>query len=151
MDSNRDPNPQRVWVFFYGTFMSARILREHGIDCESTTPAALAGYRLEINPRANLLPDLGHICYGGIAHIPKSDLDELYRSLHERFGLDYRPTTRMRTATKLTGGDQLVLVYVCEEMSPTPADPAYIDEMLRCCEELALPDSCAQIIESFRP
>jgi len=32
-----------VWVFFYGTFMCARILRHHGLNCDATFPAKVAG------------------------------------------------------------------------------------------------------------
>ncbi len=32
---------EKVWVLFYGTFMSARILREYGIECEETIPASV--------------------------------------------------------------------------------------------------------------
>ncbi len=32
---------EKVWVLFYGTFMSARILGEYGIECEETIPASV--------------------------------------------------------------------------------------------------------------
>ena len=43
-----------VWVFFYGTFMSTKILQEYGINCAVTIPAELNGYELAIRPRVNL-------------------------------------------------------------------------------------------------
>jgi hypothetical protein len=55
-----------VWVFFYGTFMSAKVLRRHGIACEVTYSAKLTGYSLSIRPRVNLTKKTEKNVYGGM-------------------------------------------------------------------------------------
>ena len=68
-------NPMhRTAVFFYGTFMSSRVLKEHGIECDLTLPAKLSGYRLSIRPRVNLHPQPDEAVYGGLAEVTHAEL-----------------------------------------------------------------------------
>ncbi|MCH8979653.1 MAG: gamma-glutamylcyclotransferase [Armatimonadetes bacterium] len=91
-----------MWVFFYGTFMSARVLREHGVDCESTVPAVLNGHRLTISPRANLVADPGAVAYGGLALLRDEETDSLYKGLEDDYSLVYKPQS---VVTKTFEGD----------------------------------------------
>jgi hypothetical protein len=71
----------KVWVFFYGTFMSARILKEHGICCDKTFSAKLSGYSLSIQPRVNLIKNQEATSFGGLALIEQEELANLYESV----------------------------------------------------------------------
>ena len=79
-----------VPVFFYGTFMSARVLRSLGVRCEETVPCALRGYRLEIGVRADLVADPGAVVYGGLADVDDDEVAGLYSRLLESSGLEDR-------------------------------------------------------------
>jgi hypothetical protein len=46
---------KRVWIFFYGTFMDASVLKGQGINSPAVIPARISGYELYIRPRVNLL------------------------------------------------------------------------------------------------
>jgi|GEM_PF-6691769 len=70
---------QTVSVFSYGTFMSARILKEFGIACVATIPAKLEGFELTICPRVNLKGNKSPVAYAAIAD---SYLKGLIRFIH---------------------------------------------------------------------
>lgn len=129
--------------------MSARILREHGIDCESTVPAALNGYRLTISPRANLAADPGAVAYGGLALLRDEETDSLYKGLEVDYSLVYRP--RSVVTKTLEGNDHVALCYFCSEMEPAQAEQTYIEEMVRCNEELGVPAEHVEHVRSFGP
>ena len=44
----------RVWVFFYGTFMSRDVLINHGVTPTNVVPGKLSGFELYIRPRGNI-------------------------------------------------------------------------------------------------
>ena len=45
----------RVWVFFYGTFMSRDVLINHGVTPTNVVPGKLSGFELYIRPRGNIV------------------------------------------------------------------------------------------------
>ncbi len=73
----------KIWVFFYGTFMSAKVLKQHGIDCEKTYPAKISGYSLMIKPRVNLVKSIEANVFGGLALVEHNELENLYRTVKE--------------------------------------------------------------------
>ena len=148
MTKAQDTDPARVRVFFYGTFMSTRVLREHGIECDSTVPAVLHGFKLTISSRANLEEDASSKAYGGLADIKESEIDSLYEGLLDESSLVYRPRTVL--AETLAGEESEAVCYFCDDMSPGTADPKYVEEMVACCKELGLPDDYIQHVSSFR-
>ena len=149
MDVGQTHARSRVWVFFYGTFMSARVLREHGVDCESTVPAVLNGHRLTISPRANLVADPGAVAYGGLALLRDEETDSLYKGLEDDYSLVYKPQS---VVTKtFEGDDRAALCYFCTEMEPVQAEQTYVEEMVSCSEELGLPADHVEHVRSFGP
>lgn len=77
----------KVWVFFYGTFMSAKILRQYGLDCEKSYPAKISGYSLTIRPRVNLLKRSESTSYGGLALVKHSELASLYQEFKKHLAM----------------------------------------------------------------
>ena len=147
MTKAQDTDPTRVWVFFYGTFMSTRVLRGYGTECERTTPARLRGYRLTISPRANLTADTSSTAYGGLAFVTQSEIDSLYEGLVDEFSLLYKP--RRLVVETLDGKDVEALCYLCDDKRPVPPDPKYVEEMVKCCEELGLPGEYIASVTAF--
>ncbi|BHH82363.1 gamma-glutamylcyclotransferase family protein [Desulforhopalus sp. 52FAK] len=137
-----------VWVFFYGTFMSARILKQHGINCEKTYPAKVSGYSLSIKPRVNLERSAEHNCYGGLALVRHNELTELYTKVHQTFGQAYYPYPVM--AEMDNGLFRQALCFISEEFDFGDPEPDYINEMNQCANEMNAPRSYILHIESFR-
>ena len=69
---------KKVWVFFYGTFMSSSVLARNGIKCKKTHPAKISNYQLEIKPKVNLVKKENSISYGGLALVKSKQLKKLY-------------------------------------------------------------------------
>lgn len=138
----------KTWVFFYGTFMSARILREHGLVCDTTFPAKLSGYSLSIQPRVNLVKNPRATSYGGLALIEQEELVHLYDGVQKKYGHTYYPYPVL--AEMSDGLLRLALCYVSEEFSCGNPESTYIDELVQCAREMNAPESYILHIESFR-
>ncbi len=138
---------ENVWVFFYGTFMSAKILREYGINCEATIPAKLNGYELSIRPRVNLKKNDSCVSYGGLAHISHQDISRLYSDLNDKFGITYYPYPVI--AELADGGLKPALCYISFDIRDSLADPDYVNELARCATELEAPEAYIRHIKSF--
>lgn len=137
----------RTTVFFYGTFMSSRVLREHGIQCDQTLPAKLSGYRLSIRPRVNLHQHSDSDAYGGLAEVSHAELASLYDGLRTNLGINYHP---FPVLAQLTNGTfQPALCYLSFNIPDAPPDPAYVRELAECAQELSAPESYISHIHSF--
>jgi len=142
------PNPMhRTAVFFYGTFMSSRVLKEHGIACDLTLPAKLSGYRLSIRPRVNLHPQPDEAVYGGLAEVTHAELASLYDGLRTTFGINYHPFPVL--AQLSNGHFQPALCYLSFDIPDAPPDSSYVRELAECAEQLSAPDSYIRHILSF--
>ena len=138
----------RVWVFFYGTFMSAKILRQHGLSCNKTYPAKVSGYALEIRPRVNLINNSASNSYGGLALIDHIELKNLYQNVRETFNINYWPYPVF--AETQDGLIRQALCFTSEPFNLGDPDSSYIDEMKECAREMLAPESYILHIESFR-
>lgn len=137
----------RTTVFFYGTFMSSRVLKEYGISCDVTVPAKLSGYRLSIRPRVNLHPQPDADAYGGLAEVTHAELASLYDGLRTTFGIHYHP---FPVLAQLTNGTfQPALCYLSSDIPDAAPDPAYVRELAECARELSAPESYIRHILSF--
>ncbi len=136
-----------VWVFFYGTFMSARILREYGVDCEVPIPARLEGYELFIRSRANLRKSESSVAYGSLAQVSHQDLALLYGDLVDTFGITYDPYPVI--AELADGSSRPALTYISLDLQDAPPDPEYVGAMARCAAELEAPEAYIDHIKSF--
>ncbi len=138
---------ENVWVFFYGTFMSAKILREHGINCEATIPAKLSGYELSIRPRVNLKKNESCISYGGLANISHQNISRLYGDLDDKFGISYYPYPVI--AELADGSLKPALCYISFDIQDSLAAPDYVNALARCATELEAPEAYIGYIKSF--
>lgn len=138
---------QRTTVFFYGTFMSSRALKEHGIQCGRTLPAKVSGYRLSIRPRVNLHPQPDADAYGGLAEVTHAELASLYDGLRTSFGINYHPFPLLAQITN--GTIQPALCYLSSDIPDAAPDPAYVRELAECAKELSAPESYIRHILSF--
>jgi gamma-glutamyl AIG2-like cyclotransferase len=137
----------RVWVFFYGAFMSAHLLNEHGVTPASLLPARLNGFELCIRPRGNLVRADRSCVYGVLAAVTHDDLEKLYSHLEESFGLKYFYEPVLAEA--LDGTLTPALCYIAQDMGDRPAEPEYVAQLAACVREAGLPEWYAEFVESF--
>ena len=139
----------RVWVFFYGAFMSPRVLSEYGVTPGRIVPARLNGFELSIRPRGNLVRSERFCAYGVITDVTHEDLARLYSDLEERFGLKYLPEPVLAEA--LDGSVRPVLCYIAPHMDDAPPTSDYIGQLAEAVRAAGLPEWYAEFVESFGP
>ena len=140
---------QRVWVFFYGTFMDVGVLAEYGVSARTAVAAKVGGFALTIRPRVNLVASDGSWVYGGLVEVTHEDLGQLYRGLEQQYGLTYLPEAVL--AETLDGWVRSAMCYVAAHMAAGAADPGYIQQLAACVRALGLPEWYARHVESFGP
>lgn len=127
--------PGRSDVFFYGLYMDARVLREHGVQPNEPRRACADGQALRIGRRATLVASEGEHAHGMVYALTAAELARLYGAP----GLeDYRPVPlRVRTED---GCDLPVTCYVLPEApAPGEADTAYAERLRTVLRELGFP------------
>ena len=139
----------RVWVFFYGTFMSPGVLAEHGVFPAEVVPARLNGFELNVRPRVNLTRIDRACVYGALAAVTHAELAKIYTNLEEVFGLKYLPEPVLAEA--LDGTLRAALCYIAPHMSDAPAEQGYVDQLAECVRATGLPEWYAVYVESFGP
>jgi hypothetical protein len=139
----------KVWVFFYGTFMSPDVLAEHGVIVDEALPARLAGFELTVRPRVNLIRSDRSSAYGALVRVMHKDLAGIYAGLRENFGLIYEPEAVL--AETLDGRLRPALCYLTQWTDGSAADPSYVKRLAECVRELGLPEWYALHVESFTP
>lgn len=139
----------RVWVFFYGTFMSPGVLADYGVIPGEVVPAKVSGFELSIRPRANLAPAGRSSVYGALASLTHEDLANIYTNLEKNFGLKYLPEAVL--AETLEGLLRPALCYLMPQMSASPPDPSYVAQLAACVRTMGLPEWYAQYVESLSP
>lgn len=138
-----------VDVFFYGSYINFDVLAEAGIDERPYDLVRLPGYRLVIDPLANLVLDEAHQAYGiviGLTH------RELYRLVKEyardKLGGEYHP----EAVTVFTIENVLIpaLCYLSHDMTSSTPEPGYVDRILHPAREYGFPADYLDDIESFK-
>jgi hypothetical protein len=81
----------QVWVFFYGTIMNPTVMKDFGIIAGQVSPAQLAGFRLTIRPRPNLLRSERSSVFGSLMTVTHENLTSIYSGLEKNFGIKYLP------------------------------------------------------------
>src|SRR5213082_2372258 len=138
-----------VRVFFYGTFMNAKVLAEYGIAAGEVLPARVMNFELSIRPRVNLVPCNGASVYGAVISVTHNDLEKIYSDLEKSLGLKYLPQAMLAETLAETPAFEPVLCYIASRMTPGLAAPEYVKELADCVRSLNLPESYALHIESF--
>ena len=137
-----------VWIFFYGTFMSAAVLAEHGVQAQTVVPARLNGFKLTIRPRVNLTRNETACVYGSVAAVTPEGIAALYAQLEVQFGLKYLP----QAVIAETRDSMLcpALCYIAPFMQDQAAADDYLQELADCARELGHPASYVAYIESHK-
>jgi len=138
----------KVWVFFYGSYMNRDVLAEIGIKLEDLEVARLAGWHIQIHPRANVVRAETSSVHGILTRATHDELTRLYAHAKDVLGEVYLPEAVV-VETRL-GTWRPALCYVCPEMAPRPPDPAYVDRIVDAACEHGLPADYVARLEAFR-
>jgi hypothetical protein len=138
----------KVWAFFYGSYINFGVLREVQLIPEQWEVARLHGFDIRIQPRANLVPSEQHCVYGIVATATHSELVRLYAHARDVLGEVYLPEAVL--AQTRAGLWRPALCYLCPEMTPRPADNAYIERIIGPAREFGFPKWYIARLESFR-
>src|SRR5262245_57291781 len=136
-----------VLVFFYGSYMNRAVLAEVGLAPERWEPAMLWGYDIRISPRANLVRARDHVVFGVLATATHEELRQLYAHATSVLGEVYLPEAVL---VQGQGGKfEPALCYIAPEMDDAPADPEYVDRILKPLQEMDVPEWYLVRIASF--
>ena len=141
--------PAGVLVFFYGSYMNRTVLAEVGMAPKRWEPAVLLGFDIRITPRANLVRAEDNMVFGVLASATHGELERLYAHARNVLGEIYLPEAvlvRTRAATW-----EAALCYIAPDMAKAPADPSYVERILKPARDLAFPPWYLARLESFKP
>jgi len=139
----------KVDVFFYGSYINFDVLAEAGIGERHYEAARLPGYRLVIQPFANLVPDAACQAYGILTKLSHAELDRLYdEHARQTLGAEYRPEAVL--AFNIENALMPALCYMAHDMKPAAPDPDYVDRILDPAREYGFPADYVADIEAYR-
>ncbi len=122
-------------VFFYGSYMHAAVLAEHGVALAPLTSALLLDYDLHFQPLVTLAPAPGRWVWGGLG---QATPDELRRLYDDPIVQDYGPVpVQVRT---LTGQRMQAQTYLAPARAPVAPSPDYVQRLVAAARALGLPD-----------
>jgi hypothetical protein len=139
----------RVWVFFYGSYINLKVLREVDYTPEKWEVARLAGFDIRIQPRANLVRSEQHCVYGILATGTHAELGRLYAHAKDVLGEVYLPEAVL--AETRDGKWKPATCYICPAMDPRPGANDYIDRIVAPAREYGFPAWYIDRLEKFRP
>ena len=122
-------------IFFYGLFMDERVLRDKGVQPQTSRKAVVNGYRLRIGERAMLVPEPSSKVFGMVHALTEREINSLYAEP----GLDmYRPETV--AATFEDGSNSVVTTF---NLQPTSSEESvnadYAVKLRSVLERLGFP------------
>jgi hypothetical protein len=139
----------KVAVFFYGSYMSPRVLEEANLSPETLAAATLEDFEIVIRPLANLVRSEGGCVYGVLAFATHAELERLYAHAREVLGGRYVP---IPVVVRTRGGDHVpAFCYVAPALERRPASNDYIDRIVDAANRHGFPASYIVHLESFRP
>lgn len=139
----------KVWVFFYGSYMNRSVLGEVGLVPEEVDVARVAGWDIQIKPRANLVRAETASVHGILTRATHDELERLYTHAREKLGEVYLPEAVLCETRR--GTWRPALCYICPDMVPHPAEAAYVDRIVDAACEHGLPAGYVTRLEAFRP
>lgn len=137
-----------VAVFFYGSYMNRGVLAEARLTPHSWDVATLAGFDIDIRPRANLVRAPGIAVWGMLATATHVELERLYTHSREVLGEIYLPHPVL--VEMASGGHRPALCYICPAMVSRPAASDYLDRILAPAREHGFPADYLNRIERYR-
>jgi hypothetical protein len=146
--SSSDPNSavRRIWVFFYGSFMSPDVLAKADVRPTDLRKARLDGWELTIAPRATLVPSPGRSVYGVAGRLTHAELERLYTKDWFGFGT-YLPEAVLVNDT--ARGSWPAVTYVSWQLEGGKPTGDYVEKILSVARERAFPEEYVRHIESF--
>jgi hypothetical protein len=139
---------REVWVFFYGSYMNFAVLKEVDLMPARWEVARLSGFDIRIRPRANLVRSESLCVYGIIATATHAQLARLYAHARDVLGETYLPEAVL--VETLDSQWRPALCYICSQMEPRPAEPAYVERIAGPARAYGFPGWYVKRIESFR-
>jgi hypothetical protein len=138
-----------VNVFFYGSYINFKVLKEVDINERAFEVGRVNGYKLTIAPLANLDHKKQGIVYGILTQLMHDELDRLYQEHAKgKLGGEYLPEAVI--VYQLNGIYAPALCYISHKMKQATADPAYVDRILKPAQEYGFPKWYLNQIESFK-
>jgi hypothetical protein len=140
---------RKVWTFFYGSYINFAVLKEVDLVPETWEVAKLAGFDIQIQPRANLVRSDRSVVYGILAAATHQELNRLYTE-HAKgvLGEIYLPEAVL--VETLHGTWRAALCYISPGMESRPASPDYVDRISDPARRFGFPDWYVARLESFR-
>ena len=139
----------KVDVFFYGSYINFDVLAEAGIEEREHEPVRLPGYRLVIEPFANLEADDASQAYGILTKLSHDELYRLYQEhAREKLGVAYHPEAVL--VFNIDNALMPALCYRAHEMEPATPEPDYVDRILHPARDYGFPADYIEDIESFK-
>ena len=139
---------QRVWVFFYGSYMNLDVLKEADLIPGAYEVVSLPGYDIEIAPRANIFQDPNAVVHGIIASATHQELDRLY-SEHAQKKLGGLWLPEAVIVSDQQGRLRSALTYIAPELAPGPTDEAYVERIALPAEAYGFPAEYVAKLRSF--
>jgi hypothetical protein len=137
----------KVWVFFYGSYMNFRVLREVDLVPERWEIGQLGGFDIQIRPRANLIRSERDSVYGIAATASHAELARLYIHARDVLGEVYLPEAVL--VQLQSGLWRACLCYICPDMAPRPAEAAYVGRIVEAAREFGFPSWYIDRLEGF--
>lgn len=138
----------RIWTFFYGSFINLDVLRRIGFAPQSYEVAVLHGYDIQIAATANLVPSDQHCVFGIVAGPTQRELGLLYRYTEDRLGTVYLP--RAVLVTTRDGKSRPALCYLAPSVKPERPTNEYLDLIIGPAREYGFPPWYVDRLMSFR-
>lgn len=131
-------------VFFYGTFMSPKVLEEYGITAGPFEIVRLDHYALTFNPYANLSPKSSFCVWGVIYELSSFELSRLYSA---EFVQNYKPCP---ISVRLKNGELIAAITYIDPAKDShfSAPTEYLERLGLIRRMLNIPDETTlQIVQ----
>ena len=137
---------RKVWVFFYGSFMSPAVLAKADVRPTDLQKARLDGWELTIAPRATLMPAPGRSVHGILARLTHAELGQLYGKDFFGFGT-YLPEAVL--VTPASGNPLPGITYISWRLEGGKPTGEYVEKILSVAREHSFPEDYVRHIQSF--
>jgi hypothetical protein len=128
--------------------MNTAVLAEVDLRPDSFEVARLDAFDIRIEPLANLVRSDGSAVYGVLAQATHEELDRLYAHARNVLGAVYFPEAVLVQTRDLAW--RPALCYIASAMEPRPAEPVYVERILRPARDFGFPSWYVEKLERFK-
>ena len=139
---------RKVWVFFYGSYINMKVLKDIGFEPEEYEVARLDGYDIDINPISNLYVSDKECVYGIVVKATHNDLKLLYNHAETKLGGLYLPEPVLVSTEE--GNWRTALCYIANSIESKQPTEKYINTITESAKEYKFPTWYIQKIEKFK-